>query len=124
MASNCVAPRATARGLTPAAARSKSASTPPMRIRSLHERTCGETYAPTVSPASASSASVIRVVVDFPFVPTTWIAGYRSCGSPSSASSARIRSSPKPSAGHGLSEAIHSVASIRVIVAAGHCPGV
>ena len=26
-------------------------------------------------PASASSASVIRVVVDLPFVPTTWIAG-------------------------------------------------
>src|SRR5471032_176719 len=61
-------------------------------------------------PASVSSASVIRVVVDLPFVPTTCTAGYASCGSLSSASRARIRSSPKPSAGHGLSEAIQSVA--------------
>ena len=37
-------------------------------------RTCGERYAPTRSPASASSSSVIRVVVDLPFVPTTWTA--------------------------------------------------
>ena len=43
-----------------------------------------------------------RVVVDLPFVPTTWIDGYASCGSPSSASSARIRSSPN-SSGHGES---------------------
>ena len=49
------------------------------------------------------------VVVVFPFVPTTWIEGYASCGSPSSASSARIRSSPN-SSGHGERAAIQSVA--------------
>ena len=70
-ASNWVAPRAVARGLTPATARSKSASSPPTRMRSLQPRTCGDTYAPTLSPEPVRSASVILVVVDLPFVPTT-----------------------------------------------------
>ena len=48
---------------------------PRTRMRSLHPRTCGERYAPTASPASASSASIVRVTVDLPFVPTTWIDG-------------------------------------------------
>ena len=43
--------------------------------RSSHPATCGEVYAPTRSPPSRSSAAVIRVVVDLPFVPTTWIDG-------------------------------------------------
>ena len=54
-------------------------------IRSAHERTCGETVAPTDSPSASRSASIVRVAVDLPFVPTTWIAGYASCGSPSAA---------------------------------------
>ena len=45
------------------------------RIRSLQPRTCGETVAPTESPSASSSASIVRVAVDLPFVPTTWIAG-------------------------------------------------
>jgi hypothetical protein len=67
--SNCVAPAAC--GCTRATAASKSASVPPMRIRSLQLRMCGERYAPTRSPAAVRSSSVIRVVVDLPFVPTT-----------------------------------------------------
>src|SRR5581483_6888316 len=106
--SNCVASAAT--GRTRATARSKSASAPPTRMRSLQPRTCGERYAPTWRPVSASSASVMRVVVDLPFVPTTWTHSYSSCGSPSLCSSERIRSVPKPPAGHGLSAATQSVA--------------
>src|SRR5215211_1615196 len=49
-----------------------------------------------------------RVVVDLPFVPTTCTAGNASWGSPSSASSACIRSSPN-SSGHGESPATQSV---------------
>ena len=45
----------------------------------------------------------MRVVVDLPFVPTTCTPDSPACGSPSAASSARIRSSPKPSRGHGES---------------------
>ena len=62
------------------------------------------------SPSASRSCSIVTVAVDLPFVPTTWIAGYASCGSPSSASSARIRSSPKPSRGHGLIASSHSTA--------------
>src|SRR5215475_6318398 len=61
------------------------------------------------------SASVRRVVVDLPFVPTTWIAWKRSCGSPSTRRSARIRSVPKPSAGHGLSDSTQRVALGKVL---------
>src|SRR5262249_38104916 len=39
----------------------------------------------------------MRVVDVLPFVPTTWIAGYASCGSPSEASSPRIRPTPNSS---------------------------
>src|SRR5262249_2941665 len=98
-------------GRTAATAASKFASSPPARIRSPQPRTWGERYEPTVSPASASRASVSRVVVDLPFVPTMWIAGNRSCGSPSPRSSARMRSVPKPSRGHGLGARIHAVLS-------------
>src|SRR4051794_31447653 len=52
----------------------------------------------------------MRVVVDLPFVPTTWTAGKRRCGLPSRSRSARMRSSPKPSAGHGLRPASQLVA--------------
>ena len=55
---------------------------------------------------------MVIVAVDLPFVPTTWIAGYEACGSPSSARSARIRSSPKPSRGHGLIASSHSTAVV------------
>lgn len=78
-------------------------------MRSLQPETCGDVYAPVRRPAPSSSAAVIRVVVDFPLVPTTWIAGKRSCGSPSSRSSARMRSSPN-SSGHGESAATQAVA--------------
>ena len=45
----------------------------------------------------------MSVVEVLPFVPTTWIAGNARCGSPSAASSARIRPSPN-SSGHGESD--------------------
>jgi hypothetical protein len=32
---------------------------------------CGETVAPTDRPSASSSASIVRVAVDLPFVPTT-----------------------------------------------------
>ena len=70
------------------------------RIRSDQERTCGERYAPVDTPRERRSSSTIRVVVDLPFVPQ-WTAGSPTWGWPSSMSSSRIRSSPKPSSGHG-----------------------
>src|SRR3954447_10926011 len=51
-----------------------------------------------------------RAAVDFPLVPTTCTASNERCGSPRRASSARIRSVPKPSGGHGLSDSSHSTA--------------
>ena len=68
--------------------------------------------APTLDPSARRSCSIAIVAVDLPFVPTTWIAGYASCGSPSSASSSCIRSSPKPSRGQGESESSQSVADV------------
>jgi hypothetical protein len=68
--------------------------------------------APTETPSESRSCSIVIVAVDFPFVPTTWIAGYAVCGSPSSESSARIRSTPKPSLGQGESESSHSTADV------------
>src|SRR4051794_5613482 len=106
--SNCVA--SPAYGRTRATDSSKSASAPFTRMRSLQSRTCGERYVPTRRPASVKSASIIRVVVDLPFVPTMWIAGKRVCGLPSRSSSASMRSSPKPSAGQGLRLATQLVA--------------
>ena len=73
--SNWVASCASASGRTRATAASKSASCPSTVIRSAHERTCGETVAPTERPSPSSSASIVRAAVDLPFVPTTWIAG-------------------------------------------------
>src|SRR5258706_15251138 len=55
-------------------------------------------------PSASSVSSIVRVVVDFPFVPTTCTDAKASCGSPSSASRARIRSRPKPSVGQGESD--------------------
>ena len=86
-------------GRTRATAASKSASSPSTVIRSDQERTCGDGRADG-EPLASRSASIVRVAVDLPFVPTTWIAGYASCGSPSAASSVRIRPSPN-SCGHG-----------------------
>src|SRR6188508_915064 len=102
-ASNWVASRRSAAGRTLASAASRSASAPSTRIRSAHDLTCGERYAPTRRPVAPRSSSTLRVVVDLPFVPTTCTAGRPACGSPSAARSARIRSSPKPSRGHGES---------------------
>jgi hypothetical protein len=50
----------------------------------------------------------MRVVVDFPFVPTTWIAGSPLCGLPNDSRSARIRSVPNPSFGQGDSASSHA----------------
>jgi hypothetical protein len=44
-------------------------------MRSLQPRMCGDRYAPTARPDCASNSSIVRVTVDFPFVPTTWIEG-------------------------------------------------
>src|SRR5439155_15110118 len=70
---------------------------------------CGDVYAPTFRPSARSSAAIVRVAVDFPFVPTTWIDGYARCGSPSARTNSRIRSSPN-SSGHGESDSIQLVA--------------
>ena len=48
------------------------------------------------SPCARSSASTIRVVVDLPFVPTTWTAGRPGLRLAELARSARIRSEPEP----------------------------
>ena len=101
------APRTASRRSAPRAAglrssgASSSASAPFTRTRSDQTRTCGERNAPVRSPRASSSASTIRVVVDLPFVPTTWTAGSPACGSPRAARSSRIRPSPNPSRGHG-----------------------
>ena len=60
-----------------------SISRPSIRVRSLQRHTCGEMQAPLRSPASASSAAVIIVTDDLPFVPTTCSVRYRSWGRPS-----------------------------------------
>src|ERR1700704_2908876 len=52
-----------------------------------------------------------RAAVDLPFVPTTCTASNERCGSPSRSSSATMRSVPKPSVGHGLSDATQAVPS-------------
>ena len=72
-ASNWVAPRRSAAGRTRATARSNPAAS--VSSRSCQPDTCGEVYAPTRSPSARRSAAVSRVVVDLPFVPTTWIDG-------------------------------------------------
>ena len=60
----------------------------------------------------------MRVVVDLPFVPTTWTAGSPACGSPSSESSARIRSVPNPSRGQGDSVSSQSTFVMRALLGA------
>ena len=57
--SNCVAPVRSASARTRASATSRSTSSPAMVIRSDHERTWGETVAPTWSPSASSSASIV-----------------------------------------------------------------
>src|SRR5919106_4583623 len=108
--SNCVASSRSAAGRTRPTASSNSASSPFTRIRSLQLTTCGEIVAPTESPSSRSSCSIVIVAVDLPFVPTTCTAGYAFCGSPSSASRASMRSRPNPSWGQGESESSHATA--------------
>ena len=73
--SNCVASRSSACARTRATASSKSTLTPFNRIRSPQLATCGEIVEPTASPSESRSCSIVTVAVDFPFVPTTWIAG-------------------------------------------------
>src|SRR5437899_7488652 len=58
-----------------------------------------------------------RAAVDLPFVPTTCTASNERCGLPSRSSSATMRSVPKPSRGHGLSEASQSVADCSELTA-------
>ena len=87
-------------------ARSKPSAS--VSSRSSQPDTCGDVYAPTRSPSPRSSAAIVRVAVDFPFVPTTCTERNARSGWPSSSSSARIRSSPN-SSGHGESDAIQAV---------------
>src|SRR5437016_9368726 len=106
--SNCVAPSSAAAGRTRSIARSKPTGS--VCRRSCQPDTCGEVYArPPIVAASR------RVAVDFPFVPTTWIVSSSRSGFPRRASSSRIRSSPKPSVGHGLSELTQRVALCNVL---------
>ena len=105
-ASNCVAPTRSAAARTRPTARSKPSAS--VSSRSSQPDTCGDVYAPTRSPSPRSSAAIVRVAVDFPFVPTTWTDRNARSGWPSSSSSARIRSSPN-SSGHGESDAIQAV---------------
>ena len=111
--SNCVAPTASAAERTRATAPSKSASAPFTRMRSLQPTTCGDSVDPTAKPSESRSCSTVTVAVDLPFVPTTWIAGYASCGSPSAARSDRMRSSPNPPLGQGLMPSSHATALTR-----------
>ena len=108
--SNWVAPISSAAARTRPSAVSMSTSCPSTLIRSAKEWMCGEIVAPVERPSASSSCSIVRVAVDLPFVPTTWMAGNASCGSPSAPSNARMRSRPKPSTGHGLSPATHATA--------------
>ena len=59
-------------------------------------------------PSARSSAAIVRVAVDLPFVPTTCTERNARCGSPSASSSACMRPRPN-SSGHGDSDATHSV---------------
>ena len=100
--SNCVASNAL--GRRPHRARAAPRGRPRCRRRGSAPTTSGRAATgtrPAETPCARSSSSTIRVVVDLPFVPTTWTAGRPTCGWPSSRSSARIRWVPKPSFGHG-----------------------
>ena len=77
--------------------------------RSCQPLTCGEVYTPTSRPSARNSAAMVRAAVDLPFVPTTCTDANARCGLPSASSSARILPRPN-SAGHGDSDATHSVA--------------
>ena len=68
-ASNCVAPMRSAAARTRPTARSKPSAS--VSSRSSQPETCGDVYAPTRKPSVRSSAAIVRVAVDFPFVPTT-----------------------------------------------------
>ena len=96
--SNWVAATSSAAGRTRASASSRSAERPPIRMRSSHERTCGDTVDPTERPSPSSNCSIVTVAVDFPFVPTTWMAGTRAEGcraGRATPSSGRARSRPR-----------------------------
>ena len=79
--------------------------------RSSRRRAATASSRPEAS--ESRSCSIVTVAVDLPFVPTTWIAGYASCGSPSAARSDRMRSSPKPPLGQGLMPSSHATALTR-----------
>ena len=64
-------PHSSAAGRTRRSAAESRPRCPPSRMRSAHERTWGETVAPTPSPSARSSCSIVTVAVDLPFVPTT-----------------------------------------------------
>ena len=50
---------------------------------------------PVRSPWRSRIAAIIRVVEDFPFVPTTWMLAKRRSGEPSAVIMRRILSRPK-----------------------------
>ena len=56
------------RGRAPTAASKPAGS---VSSRSHQPATCGDVYAPVRRPSAARSAAIVRVAVDFPFVPTT-----------------------------------------------------
>ena len=54
-------------------ARSKPSTS--VSSRSSQPETCGDVYAPTRKPFLRNSSAIVRVAVDFPFVPTTCTRG-------------------------------------------------
>ena len=65
-----------------------------MQNRSLSFTRCGEVYRPTTTRPSTSAAESSAHTAPLPFVPATWMARNRFCGSPSAAQSARMASRP------------------------------
>ena len=49
-------------------------------MRSRTDSRCGEVYRPVRKPKARSSASIMRAVLVFPFVPVMWIDGKLRCG--------------------------------------------
>src|SRR4051812_17893449 len=73
--------------------RASSIGAPSKEMRSRIECRCGLVNRPVRMPKPWKSASIIRAVVVLPLVPVTCTTGYARCGSPSSSTTARMRSS-------------------------------
>ena len=108
--SNCVSGSSEVASTTDAAASTRSTAAvsaaspsgaPPTCTRSRKPCTCGEMYAPATRPCASRMAAANSVVDVFPFVPTTWMARNRRCGSPSSVSSAPHPLETEPHAERG-----------------------